>query len=122
MYDVVYYYRPNGDCPAREWIENLDNSLVDSVDARLESLKREGMVLLGTKMMEVIRARRAKDRIHGFYELKHTGKKWRLAVYHDMKENKFVLLRGWRKSQQRQEGDIDAARNLLLEYLSTKGA
>jgi len=121
VYDVVYYYRPNGRSPAREWVESLDNSVTDCVDARLEYLEKKGLLLLNTEMMEWIPAKRGGARIHGFYELRHEGKKWRMGVYHDLGENKFILLDGWRKSQPKQQANIEKAIDLLQEYLSTKG-
>lgn len=123
MWQVIYYTRPNGRKPAREWIEDQDNSIRPSIDARIERLKTEGLLLTENKMLVPIREKqRKKKRIApGFYELKDLGKKWRIATYHDLRRDIFVLISGWRKSRQSQERDVQRAIRLLDEYLSTRG-
>ena len=118
MWQVNYYTRPNGRKPAEEWIDNQDNSIRPSIDARIQKLRDEGLFLLENKMLVPIRERPGGRIVPDFYELRHISKKWRLAIYHDRKKNVFVLISGWRKSQPIQQRDVDRALTLLNEYLS----
>ena len=122
MWLVEYYTRPDGSQPAREWISEQDGSIRASIYARIETLGKEGLILRGNGILvSIIPKRKKKDKfIPGFYELKHRGKKWRLATYFDRKEGRFILLRGWRKHSRIQIEDVDKARELLEEYLVTK--
>jgi hypothetical protein len=121
MWRVDYYTKSNGRQPAKDWIESQDNSIRPSIDARIDMLKREGPQLPETMLVLITPRGKGEKFIPGFYELKHRGKKWRIATYHDRGKNKFVLLCGWRKSQDIQEWDIDKARKLLDEYKLTEG-
>lgn len=125
MWNVDYYARSNGRKPAKEWIDNQDNSITPSIHARIQALKMEGLLLIDNGMLvpiKEIRRRRGRSRIiPGFYELKDRGKKWRIATYHNLKRDIFVLIWGWRKTKESPERDIDKARRLLQEYLSTEG-
>ncbi len=121
MWQDVYYTRPNGHQPAREWVENQDNSIRPSIDARIQKLKDEGLLLLENEMLVPIRERPGGRVIPDFYELRHIGKKWRLATYYNRKKNTFVLISGWRKLQPIQERDVKKALTLLEEYLSIEG-
>ncbi len=118
MWQVNYYTRPNGHKPAKEWIEAQDNRIRPSIDARIEKLKMEGLLLLQNEMLVPIKEKPGGKIVPGFYELKHSSKKWRIATYHDLKKNMFVLISGWRKSRQLQERDVQRALRLLEEYLS----
>lgn len=121
MWQVIYYTRPNGRKPAKEWIDDQDNSIRPSIDARIEKLRMEGP-LLPDSMLVPIREKRGKKKfIPGFYELKNRAKKWRIAVYHDLKKNSFVLIHGWRKLKESEEQEIEKARRLLNEYKSIEG-
>ena len=121
MWQDIYYTRPNGRQPAREWSEEQDNSIRPSIDARRDRLRKEGLFLLENKMLVPIRERPGGRIVPDFYELRHIGKKWRLAIYYDRKKNIFVLISGWRKLEQVQEPDVQRALTLLEEYLSTEG-
>ena len=121
MWQVIYHSRQNGRKPAQEWIEAQDNSIRPSIDVRIEQLRMEGPLLIENRMLVPIREKRGGKIVPGFYELKHLGKKWRIATYHDLKKNIFVLISGWRKSRQSQERDVQRALGLLREYLSIEG-
>ena len=116
MWQVDYYTRPNGRQPAKKWIDDQDNSIKPSIDKRIQALRMKGPSL-SESMLEPIRERPGGRIVPDFYELKHIGKKWRLAIYHDRKKNVFVLISGWRKSQLIQQRDVDRALTLLSEYL-----
>lgn len=114
-YKIIYFTRPNGKQPAQEWINDTRNAnLQPSIDARIQKLNDEGLVLVNTEILKPI-----KGDDNDLYELRHQGKgkKWRIAVYYDRKKNVFVLLCGWRKTQEKQESYIERARRLLHEYL-----
>ena len=122
MWDVDYYTRPNGRKPAKEWIDDQDNSIRPSIDARIQWLRRDGLLLKDNYVLVPIEdrsSRRGRSRIiPGFYELKDRGKKWRIATYYDQKKSMFLFFWGWRKTQRR---EIDRAIRLLQEYLSREG-
>ena len=121
VWQVNYYTKPNGRKPAKEWIDAQDNSIKPSIDARIEKLRMEGLLLIENGMLVPIRERPGGRVVPNFYELKHNGKKWRIATYHDLKKHIFLLISGWRKSRQIQEPDVQRALRLLNEYLSTEG-
>ena len=122
MWRVIYYTRPNGRQPAKEWVEGQDNSIKPSIDARIQRLRDEGLLLVENGMLVPIREKRGKKKfIPGFYELKDRTKKWRIAVYHDLKQNSFVLIHGWRKLKEAEEQEIERARTLLNEYFPIEG-
>lgn len=121
VWQVNYYTRPNGRKPVQEWIEAQDNSIKPSIDARIEKLRMEGPLLVENGMLVPIRERPGGRIVPGFYELKHSGKKWRIATYHNLSNNTFILISGWRKSRQIQEPDVQRALRLLEEYLSMEG-
>jgi putative component of toxin-antitoxin plasmid stabilization module len=121
MHDYIYYTKPNERQPAREWIEDRKNSTIrTSIYARLTRLSREGLALLDGKILVPIQETLHGKTIADYYELRHVGKKWRLAVYYERGKDVFVIIWGWRKDQKVQERDIAKALNLLAEYLSTR--
>lgn len=121
MHDYIYYTKPNGRQPAREWIEDRKNSTIrDSIDARLTRLSLEGLALLESKMLVPIRETPNGKIVNDYYELRHLGEKWRLAVYYERVKDVFIIMCGWRKDQKVQERDVAKALNLLNEYLLTR--
>jgi len=122
MWQVDYYTRPTGRKPAKDWIEDKDNnSIRPNIDAKIQTLIREGPLLRDNRMLRPIEERRRRQRgrsrvIHGFFEL--TGKNWRIAVYHDLKKDMFLLFWGWRKTRQSEEREVERAIRLLEEYKS----
>lgn len=121
MWQVIYYTRRNGRTPAQEWIEDQDNSIKPSIDARIEKLRTDGLLLRESGMLARISEKPGGKVVDGFYELRDVARKWRLAVYHDLNRNAFVLIHGWRKSQRIQKRDVQKALTLLDEYLSGRG-
>lgn len=113
MWDrVIYYTKPNGRQPAADWINDKDNStLRPSIDARIDRLDKEGLSLNPEMLLPI------KGKDSHLYELRHKGKKWRIATYYDKKLDIFVLLCGWRKTQRKQPLDVAKARRLLHAYL-----
>lgn len=89
------------------------------MDARIEQLRRNGLKLLNTEMMCSIVAGTKTESVDGLYELRHEGKKWRIAVLYLVAQSAFVLLCGWRKSQRVQPRDIARACMLAREYLDS---
>jgi len=121
MWDVIFYTRPNGRKPAQEWIQDQEKSIQASIDTRINRLRIEGPLLVESRRLVPIRKKPKHGRpIHGFYELRDLSKKWRIAVYHDVRRSAFVLISGWRKLQPVQKDDVDKAIRLLDEYLRYK--
>ena len=121
MHDYIYYTKPNERQLAREWIEDRKNSTIKaSIDARLTKLSQEGLALLEGKILVPIQETPNGRIVTDYYELRHVGKKWRLAVYYERAKDVFVIIWGWRKDQKVQERDVAKALNLLDEYLSTR--
>jgi hypothetical protein len=118
LYLVEYYIRPTGRCPIKKWIDQLvDYALEASVRKRIELLETEDPELLvddGILVPVISKSKKIKN-IPGFYELKDRGKKWRIAVYHDLEKGVFVLLHGWRRSEDT-DNELAIARTLLDEY------
>jgi len=121
VYSLYYYVRDNGDCPCGDWRDSQDGSIAPSIDARIEQLRQHGPKLLNTEMMCRVKAKKASERVEGFYELRHEGKQWRIAVLYVVEKKMFVMLCGWRKYKQVQPEDIARARALAREYLGSKG-
>lgn len=118
MWQYDWYTRPNGRKPAKDWFDEQDNSIKPSIHVRIDRLKKEGLFLLQNEILKPIRERPGGRIVPDFYELRHISKKWRLAVYHDLKKSIFVLISGWRKLRPIQQQDVDRALRLLNEYLS----
>jgi hypothetical protein len=121
VWQVIFYTRPNGRRPAQEWIDSQDNSIRPSIDVRIQKLRLEGQLLVENDMLVPIREKPGGRLVPGFYELKDRGRKWRIATYHDLNKDIFVLIWGWRKSRQSQEQDVRRALKLLEEYKFTEG-
>ena len=125
MIEVIFYKDKSGSELAYEWLkEPSQSSFKKSIYARITMLRSQGISLLNNKrILEPISPRGHKEkRINGFYELKHHGQEWRIALYHDIKRNIFVLFCGWKKtsSGSHQQG-INRAYSLMYEYLEVNG-
>ncbi len=121
--EIKYYCDARGNFPALEYINNPHNGRIKAnILAAIHALKENGLDLLNTEKMKFIGYRDdGGTRIQGLYELRNERKKWRVAVYQDITINKFVILCGWPKNQQRQPQDILHAQNMQEEYLIRKG-
>jgi hypothetical protein len=111
MNKVIYYERPDGEKPARDWISAQDNSIKPNIYRKIEDLKSNGLDLLNTRAMD-----RISGPDNGFYELRNRALGWRIALYFNMKYQTFVLLYGWHKDNNFKK-EIARARDLLHEYL-----
>jgi hypothetical protein len=110
MSKTIYYERPNGEKPAREWLCAQDNSVRPNIFRKLDDLRIKGLDLLKTHAMDLI-----SGPDNGFYELRNRALGWRLAIYYNQKYDTFVLLHGWHKDKN-YEREIGKARVLLHEY------
>jgi len=111
---VLYYTRPSGRQPVAKWRDQQSKLVRADVDAKRRKLAERGLGLLKTEML---------DKLSGdsdFYELRNVGLGWRIAVYFDRAINTFVLLHGFRKQKRVQQQDIEQARRLLYDYLTTR--
>ena len=110
-YKIAYYERHNGAQPVAEWLDSLSIDHQAVIMDKIRTLEENGLVLLGTTMME-----RIKGDDKDFYELR--GGQCRVALYHDRSANAFVLLHGFLKKKGNERREIGRARGLLHEYLS----
>ena len=117
LYRVVYYVRPDGTSPVRDWIANQDNSIRPNIRAKIEWLRKNGPKVEGTKSFEHI-----PGPDNGLWELRNVGLGWRIVTHHDLDEGRFVLLYGFRKKKKKvQRSDFAMARRLLHEYQELGG-
>lgn len=114
MYAIEYYIRGGGHRPVSEWLDGLDQRLQAIMDTKIKRLAQYGLELLKTNMVKTISGG---DR--DLYELR-CGQ-CRIAFYYDRRRGTFVLLHGWLKKRQKHEPDIEQARRLIREYLSSGG-
>ena len=120
--EVKYYRDERGNSPAREFIDDPHNgSIKNNMETTIVALQINGLDLMGTERMSFIGDRDdGGPRIQGLYELRNEKKKWRIAVYHDQTVDKFILLYGWRKNEQRQPANILYAQTMQEEYVTRK--
>jgi putative component of toxin-antitoxin plasmid stabilization module len=105
--------------PASEWIADSKNSSIGPVlHAKIQRLQEDDLQsLIERKIVIPIKG------VHGLYELRHRGPPgWRLAFYPDLLIDRYVLLYGFRKTQDAQKSDITAACKLAIEYIEGKGS
>lgn len=120
--EVKYYRDERGNFPAREFINDPHNGRIKrNMKAAIAALQINGLDLRGTEKMSFIGDRDdGGPRIQGLYELRNERKKWRIAVYHDQTVDKFILLYGWGKNEQRQPSDILYAQRMQEKYVTRK--
>ncbi len=120
--EVKYYRDEQGNYPVREFINDPHfGNIKNNMKTAIAALQFNGLDLMGTERMSFIGDRDdGGPRIQGLYELRNEGKKWRIAVYHDQTIDKFILLYGWRKNEQRQPVDILYAQRIQEEYVTRK--
>jgi hypothetical protein len=111
MSAIIYFKRPAGEKPVRDWLKAQDNSIKPNIYRKIDDLRNNGLDLLKTQVMDII-----SGPDHGFYELRNRGLGWRLAVFFDQKIDTFFLLHGWHKDNN-YEREIKKARELLHKYL-----
>ncbi len=117
MYLVEFYIDKRDKEPVAKWLDEVfksDAAGASKIDDRIQKLRKYGLKLLSTNIMK-----RLSVADSYLYELIPGA--YRVIVYHDTKQSKFILLHGFRKKRQRQDKDIDHARRLLQEYLLKAG-
>ena len=114
MWFIDYYKDEDGQQPVAEWRDGLDKSSRNNIGAKIGKLRLNGLELLNTNMLKRILGYEA-----DLYEL--IGGRYRIATYYDRRDDKFVLLHGFKKTKQRETLQIEQARRLLHRYLSAKG-
>lgn len=118
-YRVQCYQDKRGRKQADEWINDPKNaSFEPSILARIKDLTDRGPDLSPSKLVPIEPRGKEKERIHGFYELKHRDLGWRIAVYYDQDYKCFFMLNGFRKGEQTK--GIRRAYKLVREYLSRR--
>ncbi|MCX6010312.1 MAG: type II toxin-antitoxin system RelE/ParE family toxin [Chloroflexi bacterium] len=111
MYYIDYYRDPDGYEPVTEWLDSLDIKAKAVMMDKISRLEEYGLILLRTNMMK-----RIQNRDKDFYEL--IGGRCRIALYHEVISNSFILLHGFTKKRQRETREINIARSRLHEYQS----
>lgn len=114
MYRVEYYINKKGKQPVSKWLNNIfksDVSGASKIDAQIQKLSEHGLKLINTNMMKPIIG--ADNHL---YELIPGA--YRIIVYYDTTQSKFILLHGFRKTKQRQNKEITYARRILQKYLA----
>ena len=113
MYPVKFYRDKRGKEPVAKWLDEVfksDAAGASKIDDRIQKLRKYGLELLATNIMK-----RLSVADSHLYELIPGA--YRVIVYHDTKQSKFILLHGFRKKRQRQDKDIDRAKLRLKDYL-----
>lgn len=117
MYNCDYYTRPNGRKPCNEFIDSLSVKDKATVYSKINTLRNEGKLLIGTHVLEKIKNFSNKEKQDKeLYEL--VCGRCRVGTHFDAGRRTFVLLCGWEKTQGKQPDDIAHCRALLHEYLN----
>ena len=109
MYNIDYYTEPSGRKPVAEWLNGLDKNISAHMQDKVVRLQQNGVMLLNTSMMKPIKGYGG-----NFYELKYSN--YRIALYHEIASNTFVLLHGFKKEHRREPREIETAYSRLSEY------
>jgi hypothetical protein len=116
LYNCVFYTRPNGRKPCSEFIDTLSIEDRAVVYSKINTLRREGKLLIATHVLERIKNLSKKEKQDKeLYEL--ICGRCRVGTYFDAGRQTFVFLFGWEKTQRIQPADIAHCRSLLHEYL-----
>ena len=109
MYYIDYYTEPSGRKPVAEWLDGLEKNISAHMYDKVVRLQENGLMLLDTSMIDPIKG-------YGghFYELKYSN--YRIALYHEIASNTFVLLHGFKKERKREWREIGIAYSRLREY------
>jgi phage-related protein len=113
VYQIEYYTEPNGRQPVAEWLDSLDKRARTVIMDKVARLEEHGLMLLQTSMMK-----RIEDGDKDFYELR--GGNCRVALYHEVVNDRLILLHGFTKKRQRETREISLARSRLHEYQSRR--
>ncbi len=113
MWRIDYYTESSGREPVTEWLDTLDRNARAVIMDKIGQLEEHGLILLQTNMMK-----RIQNRDKDFHEL--IGGRCRIALYHELISNSFVLLHGFIKKRRRETREIDIARSRLREYQSRR--
>lgn len=113
MWHIDYYAVTSGHQPVAEWLDRLDKNISAHIIDKVVRLQQNGLTLLNTSMMKSIKG-------HGsdFYELKYSN--YRIALYHEVVINTFILLHGFKKERRRESREIEIAYLRLREYKSRR--
>ena len=113
MWHIEYYAEPSGRQPVAEWLDGLDKNAKAVIMDKVSLLEEYGLTLLRTNMMK-----RIENKDKDFYEL--ISGRCRIALYHEMTSNSFILLHGFIKKRQRETREISIARSRFHEYQSRR--
>jgi phage-related protein len=113
VYQIRYYVETDGTSPVAEWLDGLDIDIRSHIRDKIVRLKQNGLVLLDTSMMAIVRGYGAH-----FYEIKYSN--YRIALYHEVASNTFILLHGFKKERKRESREIEIAYSRLCQYKSRR--
>jgi phage-related protein len=113
VWNVDYYTTPSGEQPVADWLNGLEKRISAHIFDKIVRLQQYGLTLLKTNMMKMIEGYG-----NNFYEMKYGH--YRVAVFHDTANHKFVLLHGFKKERKRESREIKIAYSRLCEYQSRR--
>ncbi len=114
MWHIDYYTELSGHRPVAEWLDSLDKKTREHMRDKVVRLQQHGLTtLLDTSMMRPLKGYGS-----DFYEIKYS--KYRIALYHEMASNTFILLHGFKKERRREAREIETAYSRLREYQSRR--
>jgi phage-related protein len=114
MWRTDYYTESNGRKPVEIWLNSLDKKTSAYIRDKIVRLQQYGLILLDTKMMKPLKGYGS-----NFYEIIYS--RYRIALYHELENNTFVLLHGFMKEHQRETREIEIAYSRLCEYTERGG-
>jgi len=110
---VDYYTAPSGEQAVADWLDRLEKNISAHVFDKIVRLQQNGLTLLKTNMMKAIEGYG-----NDFYEIKYSH--YRVTVFHDAANHKFILLHGFKKERKRESREIKIAYSRLREYQSRR--
>ncbi len=92
-----------------EWLDGLDKKTRNYLQDKLDLLHLHGLILLNTNIMRPLKG-------YGghFYEIKFSS--YRIVLSHDIRNNIFMVLHGFKKKHQRETMEIEKAYSRLRDY------
>lgn len=113
-YEIDYFNENDGSQPVSLWLNSLDKKTNANLTDKVVRLQQNGLLLLKTNMLQTIVGYG-----QNFYEIIYGD--YRIAIYHDIDIETFILLHAFRKTRQREEHEIKVAYSKIEIYLKRKG-
>ena len=110
MYNVEYFVRINGSCPASEWLGTQGTQVEAIFSAKFRMLEAEGLNLLNTNVLKKIVGQQH------LYEIRYSS--YRVLTYFNEIAKTFILLNGFRKQRMNERMEMAKGIKLKDEYLA----